>query len=154
MSPRRRQLVDTVPWTSCAIGDADALAALNALLVRVDGNVPANGVVIIIDDVLDFADREFNDLLLRLVKLGRDELVRLVVAAEAAAVRRLYDGPMVEIRKDRNGLLLHPDLDQDGDMLGLKLPRRGNFRFPPGRGFLVRRGQSELFQVAHTELDR
>ena len=150
--PRRRHLVDVAPWTSCAIGDVDAVVALNALLARVEGAVPAEGVVVLLDDVLDFADRELHELLLRLVKLGRDEAVRLVVAAESAAVRRLYDGPLVEIRKDKTGLLLQPDLDQDGDLLGVKLPRRGTFRFPPGRGFLVRRGQRELFQVAHVDL--
>jgi S-DNA-T family DNA segregation ATPase FtsK/SpoIIIE len=42
---------------------------------------------------------------------------------------------------------LHPELDVDGDLLGVRLPRRTNAVFPPGRGFLVNRGEVELVQV-------
>jgi S-DNA-T family DNA segregation ATPase FtsK/SpoIIIE len=52
------------------------------------------------------------------------------------------------MRKDEHGLLLDPDVDVDGDLLGTRLPRRTNLAFPPGRGYFVVRGDVELVQVA------
>ena len=53
-----------------------------------------------------------------------------------------------ELRKDATGLLLDPDLDLDGELLGVRLPRRSNPFFPPGRGYLVVSGTVRLIQVA------
>ena len=53
-----------------------------------------------------------------------------------------------ELRKEKHGLLLEPDLSVDGDILGVQLPRRTTRSFPPGRGFLVDRGSFELVQLA------
>ena len=74
--------------------------------------------------------------------------MRLIVAAETQAVMRAYGGWLRELRKDEHGLLLDPDLDVDGDLLGVRLPRRSNAVFPPGRGYHVYRGVLELVQVA------
>ena len=44
---------------------------------------------------------------------------------------RAYGGWLRELRKDEHGLLLDPDLDVDGDLFGVRLPRRTNAVFPP-----------------------
>ena len=82
------------------------------------------------------------------VRRGRDLPVRVVAAAERQAAQRAFGGWLRELRKEEHGLLLAPDLDVDGDILGTRLPRRSSPVFPPGRGYLVERGAVELVQVA------
>jgi S-DNA-T family DNA segregation ATPase FtsK/SpoIIIE len=45
-------------------------------------------------------------------------------------------------------VLLQPDVDVDGDLLGVVLPRRRRGATLPGRGFLVNDGQAGLVQLA------
>jgi S-DNA-T family DNA segregation ATPase FtsK/SpoIIIE len=84
----------------------------------------------------------------RITRAGRDGAVRIVAAVENHALHRAFGGVAAELRKDKNGLLLDPDLDVDGDLLGVRLPRRKTQPFPPGRGYLVQRGSFRLIQVA------
>jgi S-DNA-T family DNA segregation ATPase FtsK/SpoIIIE len=72
----------------------------------------------------------------------------VIAAAERQAAQRAFAGWLRELRKEEHGLLLDPDPDVDGDILGARLPRRSNPVFPPGRGYLVERGLVELVQVA------
>jgi hypothetical protein len=74
--------------------------------------------------------------------------VRVVCACERQAAQRAFGGWLRELRKEEHGLLLAPDPDVDGDLLAVRLPRRTNPVFPPGRGYLVQRGKLELVQVA------
>ena len=55
---------------------------------------------------------------------------------------------MTDARKAKHGLLLAPDLDLDGELFGVRLPRSATRTFPLGRGFLIRRGPVEVVQVA------
>ena len=43
--------------------------------------------------------------------------------------------------------MLRPDVDSDADIFGVRFPRRARTVFPPGRGYLVSRGELELVQV-------
>jgi S-DNA-T family DNA segregation ATPase FtsK/SpoIIIE len=58
---------------------------------------------------------------------------------------------VVAVSFSRLGLLLQPDVDLDGDLLGTVLPRRGAvapLAAVPGRGYLVVDGRPGLVQVA------
>jgi DNA segregation ATPase FtsK/SpoIIIE, S-DNA-T family len=79
---------------------------------------------------------------------GREAGVRIVAAAEAHAVHRLYGGWLRDLRAAQHGLLLLPDVDVDGDLLSVRLPRRSATPLGPGRGYLVQDGTVELMQVA------
>jgi S-DNA-T family DNA segregation ATPase FtsK/SpoIIIE len=83
-----------------------------------------------------------------LARRSRDLDVWLVAASEAHAAHRTFGGWLRELRSEEHGLLLVPQVDIDGDLLGVRLPRRSSSAFPPGRGYLVRRGRVELVQVA------
>jgi energy-coupling factor transporter ATP-binding protein EcfA2 len=77
------------------------------------------------------------------------ELTRPVVAAARTDdVRGSYGHWLRELRKSRTGLLLQPDLSTDGDLLGVRLPRRSSTPLRPGRGFLVEHGETRLVQIA------
>ena len=64
------------------------------------------------------------------------------------ALHRLFGGWLTDARKAKHGLLLMPDLDLDGELFGVRLPRSANRTFPVGRGFLIQRGPVEVVHVA------
>jgi S-DNA-T family DNA segregation ATPase FtsK/SpoIIIE len=71
----------------------------------------------------------------------------MILAIESAAARGF--SPWIrELRKDSTGPLLTPDLDLDGDLLSVRLPRRSSRTFPPGRAHLVKDGRLVHLQVA------
>jgi S-DNA-T family DNA segregation ATPase FtsK/SpoIIIE len=150
LAPRRSPLPNAnVAWTSVSRGveDCDAKASeLAQMAAELDeGDRP---LFVLVDDGDELAETIGASSLEQLVRRGRDVPVRVVVAAETQAVMRAYGGWLREMRKDEHGLLLDPDLDVDGDLLGVRLPRRSNPVFPPGRGYYVYRGSLELVQVS------
>jgi DNA segregation ATPase FtsK/SpoIIIE, S-DNA-T family len=104
--------------------------------------------VIVLDDGEELADGLSASALATLVRQGRDTNVRMVAAAERQVVLSTFSPWLVELKKEKHGLLLEPDLTIDGDILGVQLPRRTSPTFPPGRGYLVDRGTFELVQLA------
>jgi S-DNA-T family DNA segregation ATPase FtsK/SpoIIIE len=105
---------------------------------------------VVIDDGDELAESLGAAALETIVRRGRDLEVRVVAAVERQAAQRAFGGWLRELRKEEHGLLLDPDTDVDGDILGARLPRRSNPVYPPGRGYLVERGHVELVQVATT----
>lgn len=73
-------------------------------------------------------------------------IVALAAATDAAAVA--FRGPLSLARRARTGLLLWPGDAHDGEVLGLRLPRRRPGAEPPGRGWLVTAGQGRRVQLA------
>ncbi|HEV8686732.1 MAG TPA: FtsK/SpoIIIE domain-containing protein [Gaiellaceae bacterium] len=142
LAPRRSPLVELEGWTSAATGMEECDAAA-ARLAELEG--PA---ALVIDDGDELAESLGAASLETLVRRGRDAGICIIAAAERQAVQRAFAGWLRELRKDEHGLLLDPDPDVDGDLLGARLPRRSNPVFPPGRGYYVDRGLVELVQVA------
>ena len=70
-----------------------------------------------------------------------------VVAGRADGVRSLGHWS-AGVRRSRTGLLLQPDVQADGGLLGVTLPRRPSPPVRPGCGYLVQAGGFELVQVA------
>jgi DNA segregation ATPase FtsK/SpoIIIE, S-DNA-T family len=148
LAPRRSPLTGMDVWTKSAQG-GEAVATLAAdlkerLAEREWGDDP---LVVVIDDGQDIADSTTTAALEELAKRGRDVGVVLVGAAESNAATRAYSGWIPEVKKDRHGLLLQPDPDVDGDILGVELTRSSR-GFPVGRGFLVADGAAGRIQVA------
>jgi S-DNA-T family DNA segregation ATPase FtsK/SpoIIIE len=142
LAPRRSPLLELEGWASAASGIEECDAAA-ARLADVEG--PA---VLVIDDGDELAETLGSASLETLVRRGRDAGICVIAAAERQAVQRAFAGWLRELRKDEHGLLLDPDPDVDGDLLGARLPRRSNPVFPAGRGYYVDRGLVELVQVA------
>ncbi|NUP52977.1 MAG: hypothetical protein HOW97_37485, partial [Catenulispora sp.] len=72
----------------------------------------------------------------------------LIAAGRADGVRRSYGGWTQRIRDCRCGVLLVPDHDLDGDLLGITLPRQDRMAPLPGRGYLVANGSVDGVQLA------
>ena len=83
----------------------------------------------------------------RLLAAPRSDLL-VVAAGRNDGLRGQYGTWLRRVRMSRAGLLLQPDADLDGDLLGVRLPRRPLVRFGPGRGYLVEAGSVEIVQVA------
>jgi S-DNA-T family DNA segregation ATPase FtsK/SpoIIIE len=146
LAPRRTALRELSGWTSIAEGEQCDDAALRlSELVAAPVERP---VLVVIDDGEELADSLGSAPLEAVVRRGRDLPICVVAASERQAAQRAFGGWLRELRKEEHGLLLQPDTDVDGDILGTRLPRRSNPVFPPGRGYLIERGSVQLVQVA------
>lgn len=147
LAPRRSPLLDLECWTSVARGQEECASRITEIHDTVSSAAPERPVVIVLDNGEDLAEGPVADQLERIARAGRDGGVRLVAAIERQAARKAYMGWIPEARRDEHGLLLDPNIDMDGDLLGAILPRTPD-TFAPGRGYLCRRGEFELLQVA------
>jgi S-DNA-T family DNA segregation ATPase FtsK/SpoIIIE len=146
-APRRSPLTSLDIWTEQASGfDAcDALAhELENGLARDRSN--AGWTIVVVDDANELRDSDTDGILETMARRGRDGQVRFLVGADNAQAHRAYSGVLVEVKRDRTGFLLSPNLDMDGDLLGARLPRR-QLRWPPGRGYLVAGSTISLAQA-------
>jgi hypothetical protein len=113
---------------------------------RRGGSVPAT--LLLIDDAETVDD--VGELLARLSKSDRPDLL-VVAAGRNDSVRSGYTHWTRQLRRSKLGVLLVPDVDYDGDILGTTIPRRPPVAMSAGRGYLVNSGRSELVQLALPE---
>ncbi len=107
--------------------------------------------LVVIDDYeklaaqCDDARRALADCLARGTDLG----MAFLVAGNASELPRDYDDPLMQrIRKQGCGVLLNgiSEVDQFNNA---KIPtEQRTAHFPPGRGYIIRRGRAQLFQTA------
>jgi S-DNA-T family DNA segregation ATPase FtsK/SpoIIIE len=144
---RRGLLVATVaprpsPLACCpatlSLADGGGLAGL-ACLAR-----ESAPVLVVIDDA-ELVDDD--GTLAAVLALRRDDL-HVVAAGRPDVLRSAYGHWTTELRRSRLGVLLQPDVDVDGDLLGTVLPRRRPLARRPGRGYLVVDGQPQAVQLA------
>ena len=148
---RRSPLLDLDIWNGAHRGEAcvDGLSRLADELDERPEDDSAPPVVVVVDDADELDQLVKATLGERVVRRSRDRGVRIVAAAETRSAHRAFGGMLAELRKDKHGLLLQPDLDVDGDLFGVRLPRRTGVVFPQGRGYLVVDGRIRLVQVGY-----
>lgn len=145
LAPRRSPLASLKIWSAVAKTE-DAITAMCEELEQAASDPDAEPTVVVVDDGQELLDSASASSLEMMARRGRDGGMRLVVACDVNAALRAYGGWVNELKKDRQGLLLQPDPDTDGDLFGLRLTRlRTN---PPGRGYLVAPFGAEPVQVA------
>ena len=118
-------------------------AGLPALAVLGAARRPA---ILLVDD----AERVDDDGTLAGLAAAGSRL-HIVAAGRPDVLRSLYGHWTAALRRSRLGVLLQPDVDVDGDLLGTVLPRRpamATVAPVPGRGYLVVDGRPELVQLA------
>ena len=152
LAPRRSPLPLAPLWAGGACGEDDCAAAAGQLAKLVEarrkGEAELVPLIVFVDDAEELLETKAAPALEQIVRRGRDVGVCVVAAAERHSALRAFSGWLREVRKDGHGLLLAPDLETDGELLGVRLPRRSKPSFPPGRGYLVDRGSLQLIQVA------
>lgn len=147
VAARRRHDPEPVAWDVGPVDAHDvaevgrAAATISALLGQ------GRRVLVLVDDADSLSDGA-SAVLEELARRGRDELVRVVAAADNRWAARAYGGVVPEVRRSKQGVLLAPDVELDGDLVGVRLRTPLERLGPPGRGYLVQQGVSELVQVA------
>jgi S-DNA-T family DNA segregation ATPase FtsK/SpoIIIE len=109
----------------------------------VDG---AEGMVLVLVDDAEAVD-DVGGVLDRLSTSDRPDLL-FVAAGRNDGIRSGYSHWTRPLRRAKVGVLLRPDIDLDGDILGAQLPRRTPVAMVTGRGFVACAGETELVQVA------
>jgi DNA segregation ATPase FtsK/SpoIIIE, S-DNA-T family len=130
---------------------ADAESGANAVNEATTAIRSGRHTTVVVDDGIDALDGPLGMALDDLVRTLRSRQGMLVVSGDAARTRRVYSDCITEIRASKTGILLNPDFDYDGELLSAPLTRPAGVGFPPGRGYLVSRGQASLIQMAHLE---
>jgi S-DNA-T family DNA segregation ATPase FtsK/SpoIIIE len=120
--------------------ETGAVAALMAQLRSVDGPV-----VLLIDDAEGFDDAD--GAIAGLLSAGHPDL-HVIAAGRSDSLRSLYGHWTQTVRRSKTGVLLRPNVDLDGDLLGVTLPRRSPVRLGVGRGYLVHNGEWDIVQMA------
>jgi len=105
----------------------------------------AGRVLVLVDDAEAIDD--VGGVLERLSTSDRPDLL-FVAAGRNDGVRAGYSHWTRPLRRSKVGVLLRPDVDLDGDILGVSLPRRAPVSMVPGRGYVAAGGEAELVQVA------
>ena len=100
-------------------------------------------VLVLVDDADAIEDP-------RLESLGSSRRPNLlvVVAGRSDVLRTNYGHWTRPLRRSKLGVLLRPDSDLDGDLLGVRLPRRPPVAMAVGRGYIVNNGEPVLAQIA------
>ncbi|SEN79952.1 FtsK/SpoIIIE domain-containing protein [Actinacidiphila rubida] len=135
-APRRSPLRELPGLTALVTEYGDLEAAL----------APLGGPTLLLIDDADAVDDELGVLERWLSVPGPGR--HLVAAGRADALRRTYGHWTQHTRDSRCGILLTPDHDLDGDLLGTTLPRHDRLAALPGRGYLVTDGVAAGVQVA------
>jgi S-DNA-T family DNA segregation ATPase FtsK/SpoIIIE len=74
--------------------------------------------------------------------------LHVIVAGRSDSLRSMYGHWTKTVACSKTGLLLRPNVDLDGDLLGASLPRRAPVRMIVGRGYVVHNGEVDIAQVA------
>ncbi|MFT4189575.1 MAG: FtsK/SpoIIIE domain-containing protein [Aeromicrobium sp.] len=120
-------------------GSSDEIPALLASL-RLE-NKP---VFLFVDDAerVEDTDQSLNNLL-----AASPVNLTVVAAGRGSDLRGLYSHWTKTLRKARCGVLLQPDVDYDGELLGVKIPRTAPVALTPGRGYACVSGGVALVQT-------
>lgn len=100
-------------------------------------------VILMIDDAERFEDADQS--IANLISSNLPGLV-IIATGRSADLRTLYSHWSKTVRKARCGVLLQPDVDYDGELLGLTLPRRAPVAMVQGRGYACVGGTATLIQ--------
>jgi S-DNA-T family DNA segregation ATPase FtsK/SpoIIIE len=113
-------------------------------LCRLLQDLTAHPLVLLVDDAEVVDDHD--GVLARLLESPQPHL-HVVAAGRTDTLRRAYGHWTQKVRESRCGLLLVPDVDMDGDLVGVTLPRVERLPPIPGRGYLASNGTVEVIQV-------
>jgi DNA segregation ATPase FtsK/SpoIIIE, S-DNA-T family len=139
----RSPLLDHLDAIHLPRDDQDhAVALLDSLYTS--GEAPD----ILIDDIDLLAEGPLWARVAELIQTPADATQIIAMAGSIDTMSAAFRGPIAQARRARLGLLLCPSGPHDGELFGVRLPRRRNGDDPPGRGWLARRGTATRLQLA------
>lgn len=150
VTPRRSPLSTLTGPDLETYGSLEAATpAIEEVIADLPGrNLESEPLLLVLDDATEISEGALATGLDTVLKNGLDSNVRVLAAFESQGIRTIFTPWIREIRKHKNGILLDPDHDLDGDIFGMRLPRAKSGKLPEGRGYLAVRGEPMLCQVA------
>jgi len=151
-APRRTELLNLEGWEQVGRGTdgCDAMLVQLASEVRERSGEESDLIVLVVDDGEELADGPSSSAISEIMKRGRDVGVIVLAAVSTTAAHRSFGGWISDMKRIRHAVLLMPDVDVDGDLVGVRLPRKSTRRFVQGRGYFVNRGDIAFVQVAQS----
>jgi S-DNA-T family DNA segregation ATPase FtsK/SpoIIIE len=104
--------------------------------------------VVIVDDAELLDETDLDDALAAVLLSARDGQHAVVIGGTTEDLGRGYRGFLSDARRSRSGVLLSVRSSDDGELLGLHLPRNAPTGGPTGRGLFVATGVPTPIQVA------
>jgi len=148
LAPRPSPLAALDLWDSSTVGHEACDEAAGRLAKALTAGDPSRPFIVVLDNGEELMNTPGGLALETIVRRGRDTGVRLIAAVERQVAAGAFGGWFGEVKRDEQALLLDPNVDVDGGVFGVRLPRRSSIEFVPGRGYLVSRGTVSLIQVA------
>ena len=150
VAPRRTELVEIGGWERIGRGTdgCDELLVELAADVRERGEQAGDVIVVVVDDGEELTEGASASALGEIIRRGRDAGVLVIAATTANAGHRSFGGWISDIKRARHAMLLIPEVDVDGDLVSVRLPRKSTRRFVPGRGYFISRGDVQYAHVA------
>lgn len=151
-APRRTELLDLAGWEQVGRGTdgCDAMLVQLASEVRERSGDETDLIVLVVDDGEEIADGASSSAISEIMRRGRDVGVIVLAAFSSTAAHRSFGGWISDMKRSRHAVLLMPDIDVDGDLVSVRLPRKSTRRFVQGRGYFVNRGDIAFVQVAQS----
>lgn len=141
VTPRRWPELRPPNGVTVAINDADAVAAIDAILLE-------SNALIAVDDAELVLEGPVATALERAVRAARDGTATVLLAGTTDLLLAAYRGWTVEARRSRHGVLLAPSAVAEGELLGVNLPRSvSSWSTHAGRGLYARGGAMQPLQV-------
>ncbi len=133
------------PLRDCPAIDQFADAGGEATALFAEARTIAGPAVVLIDDAegIDDADGAIAGLL-----SSAGPQLHVIAAGRSDSLRSAYGHWTKTVARSKTGVLLRPNIDLDGDLLGANLPRRAPVRMVAGRGYSAHNGEVEIVQVA------
>ena len=104
--------------------------------------------VVVVDDAELLDGTELDEALIDVLRKARDGEHGVIVAGTTDDLARSFSGLTAESRRSRSGVLLNIQSADDGDVLGIRLPRNTDFQGPIGRALVANLGNTVLVQTA------
>lgn len=132
-------------------GLTDFVTGEEAAEVFVNALVSTDPTVLLIDDAEQIEDSQAT--ISKLLTTPRPDLL-IVAAGRADDIRANYGHWSKTMRRSRAGILLNPNVDFDGDLLGVRLPRRSPVHMRTGCGYACSGGTAMLVQAITADIGR
>ena len=104
--------------------------------------------VVVVDDAELMDGTDLEDTLSDAIRSARDGEQGVIIAGTNEDLSRVYNGFIADCRRSRSGALLRVESSDDGELLGLRLPRNVAASGPTGRALFVSLGTNIPAQIA------
>ena len=144
--PRRSALDSFGSFSRTLVSAEDGAEYANELVERLKAGGMESGLVVVIEDLAEWAGSIADEALQSLVRMCRSEGNLVIAEGELSSFSGTYGLPGA-VKSDRCGIVLQPDEINGDHVLGTEFPRVKRADFPQGRGLYAKSGRVMRVQM-------